>query len=323
MQYASCVVRGHFSVILFLHEQPGINRKEKKKMKAIDVWNASDKPTISFELFPARSDKAAVSLEKTIDTLAALEPDFVSVTFGAGGSTREGSRQLIQKLKHEKGLDIIAYFACYGLGPDDIVSVLDSYQEIGVENVLAVRGDEPREEGFEPHPNSLEHASDLVTFIRPRYDFCLGVAGYPEGHIDAPSKEKDLEFLKLKVDQGAEYIITNYCYDNEYFFDYVNRCRATGIEVPILPGVMPIYSVKMMEMLAGLCGATITDEIRQGIASLPEDDKEALLNFGIEFAYRQCVSLLESGVPGLHFYTMDRSASTVGVVERLRKDGLL
>jgi methylenetetrahydrofolate reductase (NADPH) len=292
-------------------------------MKIIDVWNSSEKPTISFELFPARSEKGAFSLEKTIDTLAALYPDFVSVTFGAGGSTRGGSRQLIHKLKREKGLDIIAYFACYGLSPDDILSVLDDYQEIGVENVLAVRGDEPREEGFEPHPDSLEHASDLVTFIRPRYDFCLGVAGYPEGHIDAASREKDLEFLKLKVEQGAEYIITNYCYDNEYFFSYVQRCQAAGIDVPILPGVMPIYSVKMMNMLAGLCGATITDEIHQGLATLPEDDKEALLEFGIEFAYRQCVGLLEYGVPGLHFYTMDRSASTKAVVERLRGEGLL
>jgi methylenetetrahydrofolate reductase (NADPH) len=292
-------------------------------MKIVDLWNSSDKPSISFELFPARSEKGAVGLEKTIDTLAALEPDFVSVTFGAGGSTREGSRQLIHKLKHEKGLDIIAYFACFGLGPDDIVAVLDSYQEIGVENVLAVRGDEPREEGFEPHPDSLPHATDLVTFIRPRYDFCLGVAGYPEGHIDAASKAKDLEFLKMKVDLGAEYIITNYCYDNAYFFDFVERCRGAGIEVPILPGVMPIYSVKMMEMLAGLCGATITDEIHQGITSLPEDDKDALLAWGIEFATNQCVSLLENGVPGLHFYTMDRSASTVGIIERLRSEGLL
>lgn len=292
-------------------------------MKLIDRWKANSKPTISFELFPARSEKGGVSLEKTIDALAALKPDFVSVTFGAGGSTREGSRQLIQKLKHDKGLDVIAYFACYGLGPDEIVSVLDSYQEIGVENILAVRGDEPREEGFEPHPDSLPHASDLVGFIQSRYKFCLGVAGYPEGHIEAASKEKDLEYLRLKVDLGAEYIITNYCYDNEYFFDFVDRCSGAGIEVPILPGVMPIYSVKMMEMLAGLCGATITDEIRQGIATLPEDDKEALLDFGIEFATNQCVSLLESGVPGLHFYTMDRSASTVSIVERLRNKRLL
>lgn len=292
-------------------------------MKVTELWKSDQKPTISFELFPARSEKAAENLEKAIDRLATLNPDFVSVTFGAGGSTREGSRQLLQKLKHEKGLDVLAYFACFGLGPEDISSILDSYQALGVESVLAVRGDAPREEAFEPHPDSLLHASDLVAFIRQRYDFCLGVAAYPEGHIDAPDRMKDLEYLKLKVDQGGEYIITNYFYDTAYFFDFVERCRGISIEVPIVPGIMPIYSIKMMEMLAGLCGATITEEIRDGLAVLEEDDKDALRAFGIEFAYRQCVELLEAGVPGLHIYTMDRSASAVGLVNCLRTDGLL
>ena len=292
-------------------------------MKLTDMWKSSQRPTISFELFPPRSVKAAENLERAIDALAALKPDFVSVTFGAGGSTREGSRQLVEKLKSQKGLEVLAYFAGYGLGPEDIIQVLDSYQALGVESILVARGDPPREEGFEPHPDSLPHASDLVAFIRPRYSYCIGVAGYPEGHIEALSKEKDLEYLKLKVDQGAEYIITNYFYDNRYYFDFVDRCRAIGIEVPILPGVMPIYSVKMMEMLAGLCGATITEEIRRGIAALPEEDKEALVAFGIEFAARQCAELLRAGVPGLHLYTMDRSKSTVGIINRLRDEGLI
>jgi methylenetetrahydrofolate reductase (NADPH) len=292
-------------------------------MKVTDIWSANPKPTVSFELFPARSEKAAANLEKAIDALASLEPDFVSVTFGAGGSTREGSRQLVEKLKHEMGLEIIAYFACYGLGPDDICSVLDDYQALGIENLLAVRGDVPHDGEFEPHPESLAHASDLVAFVKPKYDFCLGVAGYPEGHIDAPSVEKDLEFLKHKVDLGAEYVITNYTYDNRHFFDFVDRCLAAGINVPILPGVMPIYSAKMMERLAGLCGAEITKEIREGIAALPEDDKQALLEFGIELAVRQCAELLEAGVPGLHIYTMDRSKSSMGLIQRLRDQGLL
>ncbi|MFC2026167.1 methylenetetrahydrofolate reductase, partial [Chloroflexota bacterium] len=176
---------------------------------------------------------------------------------------------------------------------------------------------------FAPHPDSLQHASDLVKFIRSRYDFCIGVAGYPEGHIEASSKVKDLEFLKMKVDLGAEFFITNYCYDNEYFFDFVERCQRIGINVPILPGVMPIYSVKMMEMLAGMCGATITDRITQGISRLPEGDKGALLEFGIEFAYQQCADLLKLGVPGLHIYTMDRSKSAVAIITRLREEALI
>ncbi|MHC4618703.1 MAG: methylenetetrahydrofolate reductase [Planctomycetota bacterium] len=292
-------------------------------MRVTDIWTSSQKPTVSFELFPPRSAKAAERLEITIDELVGLKPDFVSVTFGAGGSTREGSRQLIEKLKSTAN-EVIAYFAGYGLGPEDIIAVLDSYEALGIENILVVRGDPPREqEDFEPHPKSLAHASDLMAFIRPRYDFCIGAAGYPEGHIEAESKEKDLEYVKLKVDNGAEYIISNYFYDNRYFFDFVERCRAIGIDVPILAGVMPIYSVKMMEMLAGLCGATITEEVRQGIRALPEEDKEALLDFGIGFAVRQCKDLLGAGVPGLHIYTMDRSISAVAIVEHLRRDGLL
>ena len=293
-------------------------------MKVADVWTSGQRPTVSFELFPPRTEKAAEKIDGTIDELTALRPDFISVTFGAGGSTREGSRQLIEKLKKEKGQEVIAYFAGYGLGPDDIVAVLDSYQELGIENILVVRGDIPQDqEDFKPHPQSLPHASDLMTFIRPRYDFCIGVAGYPEGHIEAESKDKDIEYLKLKVDNGADYIISNYFYDNCYFFDFVERCRAAGIGVPIIPGVMPIYSVKMMEMLAGLCGATITEQVRQGIEALPEDEKQALQDFGIEFAADQCKDLLRAGVPGLHIYTMDRSSSSAGIVERLRKDNLL
>ncbi len=293
-------------------------------MKVTKLWSAGRKPTISFELFPPRSPKGAEKLENTIDALAGLKPDFVSVTFGAGGSTREGSRQLVEKLKNEKKLEVVAYFAGYGLGPDDIIAVMDDYQALGIENVLVVRGDIPREqEDFEPHPQSFDHASDLVAFIRPRYGFCLGAAGYPEGHIESESKTMDIEYLKLKVENGAEYIISNYFYDNKYFFGFVERCRAIGIDVPVIPGVMPIYSVKMMEMLAGMCGATITDDVRQGIASLPEGDKEALVDFGVEFALNQCRQLLKEGVPGLHFYTMDLSKSAVEIVNRLRKDELL
>ncbi|PIP07301.1 MAG: 5,10-methylenetetrahydrofolate reductase, partial [Syntrophobacteraceae bacterium CG23_combo_of_CG06-09_8_20_14_all_50_8] len=225
-------------------------------MKVTDIWNSSQRPTVSFELFPARSPKAAENLEKTIDELVALKPDFVSVTFGAGGSTREGSYQLVKKLKNEKSLEVIAYFTGYGLGPKDIIAVLDDYQGLGVKSVLVARGDPPHEQkDFKAHPQSLPHASDLLSFIRPRYSFCLGAAGYPEGHIESESKKKDIEYLKLKVDNGAEYIISNYCYDNQYFFDFIERCKAIGIDVPILPGVMPIYSVKMMETLASLCGA--------------------------------------------------------------------
>ena len=291
-------------------------------MKVTDLWQKKQ-PTLSFELFPARNAEAAAKLETVIQELAALAPDFVSVTFGAGGSTREGSRQLVAKLKNDLGLHVMAYFAGYGLGPDDITGVLDSYRDLGVENVLVVRGDPPHgQPDFRPHPGSLAYASDMLEFIRPRYAFCLGAAGYPEGHIDAQSKEKDLEYLKLKVANGAEYIITNYFYDNRFFADFVANCRSLGITVPILPGIMPIFSIKMMENLAKLCGASIGNDLRQKLNALPAGDTQALLNFGIDFASEQCQELIAAGAPGLHFYTMDRSPSTAGVVNRLRREGI-
>jgi methylenetetrahydrofolate reductase (NADPH) len=292
-------------------------------MRLTELWKSKGKPTVSFELFPARSEKAAANLERAIDALAALGPDFVSVTFGAGGSTREGSRDLVDKLINQKKLEVVAYFACYGLGPDDITAVLDAYRDLGVESVLCVRGDAPESEDFKPHPRSLPHASDLLGFVSKRWDFCLGAAGYPEGHIEAESKEKDLEYLKLKVESGAQYIIANYFYDNQYFFDFMERCRRAGIEVPVLPGVMPVYTVKMMETLASLCGATLTDKLKQGIAALPEGDKQALLDFGVDFAVERCRGLIAAGVPGLHIYTMDRSSSAGKIVNRLRAEGLL
>ncbi|MDY6933448.1 MAG: methylenetetrahydrofolate reductase [Spirochaetota bacterium] len=293
-------------------------------MKATEIWKPENKPTISFELFPPRSEKAAINFEKALEELIALKPDFVSVTFGAGGSTREGSYQLIDKLRRKNDLEVIAYFAGFGLGPDDTISVLDSYRDLGLDNILIVRGDPPHgDDNFTPHPKSLSYASDILKFVKPKYDFCLGAASYPEGHIDAENKEKDLDYLQLKLENGAEFTICNYFYDNKYFFDFRERCKTRGINVPIVPGIMPIYSIKMMENLAKLCGATITDEVRKGLSALPEDDKKTLEEFGIEFATNQCRELLKAGVPGLHIYTMDRSTSTTGIVNNLRDEGLL
>lgn len=293
-------------------------------MRVTNLWKENARPTLSFEFFPPRSEKDEEKVAKVIDTLAELNPDFVSVTFGAGGSSREGSYQLVKKLINEKGLDVIAYLAAYGLGLDDISSVLKSYAALGVETILALRGDPPRaNEGFTPHPQSMQHASDLLEFTANHYDFCLGAAGHPEGHPEAQSKEKDLDYLKLKVANGAEFIIANFVYDTQFYFDFVEQCRAIGIEVPILPGIMPIYSVKLLEMLTKTCGATITEEIRQKLAELPADDNKAVAQFGVDFATKQCRELIKKGVPGIHLYTMDRSKTIVEIVNTLRSEGLL
>jgi methylenetetrahydrofolate reductase (NADPH) len=289
-----------------------------------NLWENRKQPTISFEFFPARDDKAAGKLEGVIDTLAELEPDFVSVTFGAGGSTREGSFQLVRKLKQEKGLRLVPYLAAYGLGPEAIKGVLDNYKDLEIDGLLCARGDEPADmEGFTPHPESFAHASELLDFVGEHYDFVLGAAGYPEGHKEAVSKEKDLEFLKLKVEKGAQFVITQYVYDNRYFFEFLETCRSMGIDVPIICGVMPIYSVKMMESLANLCGATITPEVHEGLAALPPDDKKAVTQFGIQFAVRQCRELIRHGVDGIHFYTMDRGKSVKQIITQLKEEKVL
>jgi methylenetetrahydrofolate reductase (NADPH) len=283
------------------------------------------KPVVSFEFSRPKNEKAAANLDKALDKLKQAEPDYVSVTFGAGGSTREGSFELIDKLKNQKGFEVVAYIAGVGLSPDDFTGVLDKFKAMAIDTVFVIRGDPPTwEENYKPHPQAMAYASDMIKLTKDRgYDFCLGAAAYPEGHIEAESKERDLETLKLKVDQGAEYIVAQYFYDNQYFFDFVDKCKALGIQAPIVPGIMPIYTVKMMENLAKICGATITEPIREGLAKLPPDDKAAIVDFGIEFATEQCRGLLKNGVCGLHFYTMNRGKSVSSIVGTLRREGLL
>jgi methylenetetrahydrofolate reductase (NADPH) len=294
-------------------------------MRVADLFQAkAGKPIISFEFSRPKNDKAAAKLDKALATLKQAEPDYVSVTFGAGGSTREGSFELVDKLKNEKGFNVVAYLAGVGLGPTDLAACLDKFQALNIETIFVIRGDPPTwDSDYKAHPEALAYASDVLAFAKERYNFCLGAAGYPEGHIEAESKDKDLEYLKLKVEQGAEYIVAQYFYDNKYFYNFMERARAIGIDVPIVPGVMPIYSVKMMENLAAVCGATITDRVREGLAKCAPDDKKAVTQFGIELATEQCKDLLEHGVAGLHFYTMNRAKSVSTILANLREQGAL
>ena len=279
-------------------------------------------PLLSFEFSRPKNEMAAANLDRTLDSLTRLSPDYVSVTFGAGGSSREGSYELLDTLKNKRGLNVVAYIAGIGLGPEEVLEALEKFKSIGVETVFVIRGDAPTwDENYKPHPDAMLYASDLLKFIKSRYDFCLGAAGYPETHMEAVSPEKDLDYLKLKVDEGAEYIVAQYFYDNQYFYDYLDRVQANGINVPVVPGVMPIYTVKMTENLARICGTTITEKVRNGLDSLPPEDKEAVLQFGIDLATEQCKDLLKHGVPGLHFYTMNRGKSLVSIMDKLKADG--
>ena len=291
-------------------------------MRVTELYH-NKKTVLSMEFFPPRNEEAREKFGNTIDKLTESRPDYMSVTFGAGGSNREGSLQTVKDVMIDKKLPTVAYIAGYGLGPDEIVEVLDRYKELGVETIFVIRGDEPRQEDFIPHPESFPHASDMIAFIKDRYDFTIGCAGYPEGHIEAESFEKDIEYLKLKVDNGAEYVVAQFCYDNAYFFNFVEKCRAAGIDVPIIPGIMPVYTAKMTRILSKVCGATITPALQKRLDAVDQEDKEAVLKLGIDFAAEQCKELLQQGVSGLHFYTMNRSRSTTEIISRLKEENLL
>lgn len=292
-------------------------------MKVSELYGSKKDTVVSFEFFPPRDATAEEGFYKVVDDLTTLDPDYMSMTFGAGGSTKDGSYQAVKKMIKEKKLSTVAYIAGYGIGPNEITAVLDNYKELGVETIFVIRGDEPRNDDFVPHPDSFRYASDLIAFINDRYDFDLGCAGYPEGHIAAESLEKDLAFLKLKVDNGAKYVVSQYCYDNNQFFSYVDRCRAAGITVPIIPGIMPVYTVKLTRMLCRLCGASIPASMEEKLEVLSKGEAKDVAAYGVDFALEQCRELLSRGVDGLHFYTMDRSKSVKEIVNTLRGEGLL
>lgn len=287
-------------------------------MKILDFYEQKGSPVISLEFFPPKDIEA---FDKVVDELVLLKPDYVTVTFGAGGSTREGSYKTVKKLIEDKNLPVVAYIAGYGLGPDEITDVLDKYQALGIGTIFVIRGDKPREADFVPHAESFSYAYEMIRFIKERYDFTLGCAGYPEGHLEAESLEADIEHLKLKIDSGAEYIVTQYCYDNTLFSSYVGKCRAAGITVPIIPGIMPVYSIKLTHTLTKLCGASIPGTMKRDLEGLTNAD--AVLAFGIDQATELCRGLLQQGVPGLHFYTMDRSRSTAEIARRLKAEKLM
>ena len=276
------------------------------------------------EFSRSASEKAALNLDNALVKLTEINPDYVSVTFGAGGSNYEGSLELLKKLKGEYNFKTVAYIVAVGLGKDKLTDVLNQFSKLNVETVFAIRGDTPTwDDNYKPNPDAFDHASDLIEFIKDNYDFCIGAAGYPEGHIESENIDKDIEFLKLKIENGAEYIVAQYFYDNQYYFDFVRKCRDAGISVPIIPGIMPIYSEKLMNNLAGVCGTTITDKIKEDLAALSPDDKKAVSEYGINLALSQCRDLLENGVDGLHFYTMNRANSIVSIINTLRNEGLL
>jgi len=277
------------------------------------------RPSFSFEFFPPKNREGFEQLFTTIGQLESCQPTYVSVTFGAGGSTRTQTIDLVGRIKNEIGLESMAHLTCVGSSREELRSILDTLQAKGIMNILALRGDPPQgQEKFEKPKNGFAYANELVEFVRKHYDFCIGVAGYPEGHVECQDKKADLENLKRKVDAGADFIVTQLFFDNRFYFDFVERARNIGIEIPIIPGIMPVLNVKQTQRFTKMCGSTIPKTLMRQLESA-QDEPETVRKIGIEHATVQCELLLQEEAPGIHFYTLNRSNATLKIMESLRK----
>jgi len=283
----------------------------------IDALFGRGKPTVSFEFFPPRNDAGFQQLYKTIDELRSLHPSYVSVTYGAGGSTRQKTVELVERIQREIGIRSMAHLTCVGHTADEIGSILDDLWKAGINNVLTLRGDPPAgQTQFVKTAGGFGYADELVQYARGRHDFCIGVAGYPEGHPQCLNRIRDLEHLKRKVDNGANFVVTQLFFDNQDFYRFRDAARAIGIAVPIVAGIMPILNVGQIKRFISMCGAKIPQPLLLKIESL-EHDPEAVHAAGVDFATAQCVDLLARGTEGIHFYTLNRSNATVQICKRL------
>jgi methylenetetrahydrofolate reductase (NADPH) len=284
----------------------------------IDALFGRGEPVFSFEFFPPKTPEGEANLLAAVRELRALEPAYVSVTYGAGGSTRDKTLEIVTRIRAEHGLEAMAHFTCVGATVDDLRRELDRFRDAGVENVLALRGDPPPgATQWTATEGGLAHSRELVELIAADYPFAIAGACFPETHIHATSPQDDLRHLKAKVDAGVRFLITQLFFDNAVYEDFVARAREIGIEVPIVPGIMPITNVAQIRRITELCGSELPPRL---VAQLEAraDDPEAVLDFGVAYATLQCAELLAMGAPGIHFYTLNRSPATRAILSALR-----
>jgi methylenetetrahydrofolate reductase (NADPH) len=283
-----------------------------------EVIAGAEEPIFSFEFFPPKSDAGERVLGLALESLRQLDPAFVSVTYGAGGSSRNRTLELTKWIKQELGIEAMAHLSCVGSTREELSAILDDMRDAGIENILALRGDPPRgETDWRAHPGGLTYSTELAALIRNGYDACIGGACFPEVHPEAPDLTHDLRFLKDKVDSGVSFLITQLFFDNEFYFGFVEEARAAGIDVPILPGIMPITDLRQIKTITGMCGATIPQSLREAL-EWRSHDPDAVLQLGVSYATLQCAELLARGAPGIHFYTLNRSHATRAILSALR-----
>ena len=275
-------------------------------------------PCFSFEFFPPRTREGAEQLYKTMVDLVLLRPSYVSVTYGAGGSTRELTHGLIIRIREHTGLTVVSHMTCVGATKADIGEILREYQEHGIDDIMALRGDPPKgETSFRQPEGGFAHAADLVAFVRGSFPAMgIGVAGFPEGHPETPNRLIEMDYLKAKVDAGADYICTQLFFDNRDFYDFCERCEIAGITVPIIAGIMPVASLKGMQRMAELAlGARFPARLIKSLVRAKDD--EYVERVGIHWATEQVRDLIDHGVKGVHFYTLNRSKATLTIYETL------
>ena len=288
--------------------------------KIIDLFK-DKKHTCSFELFPPKTDKGYQNLLVTLDQLAQLKPDFISCTYGAGGGNREKTFDIVQHIEQKHSIIAMAHLTCVLNTKEDIKNIVDGIKSRGIKNILALRGDPPRDQpDWEPGPDNFRYSSELCTFIRKEHGpyFGIGVAGFPEGHVLCPDREQDALYMKKKIESEADFIITQLFFDNKDYFDYVKRLKKNKINVPVIPGILPITDYPNLLRFCQICGTTVTKEVKKIFEPISED-KEATLKEGIRFAIRQCQELLNGGAPGLHFYCLNKLHPTDTILSAVRK----
>jgi methylenetetrahydrofolate reductase (NADPH) len=287
-----------------------------------DIYAAKRKagqPVISFEFFPPKTDEGERNLlEKTLPALLQTRPDFCSVTYGAGGSTRDKTLRIVDRIQTDHRLTAVAHLTCVCSTREQIRDLLEQIKDLGVRNVLALRGDPPGGGEFTPTPGGFEYSSQLVRFIREQSDLCVGVAGFPEGHIACKDgKLQDWRYLKEKIHAGADFVVTQLFFDNSDYYEFRDHLvRKHDVMVPIVPGIVPILSGSQIKRFTALCGARIPAPLSSRLEELGDND-EAVAEFGIEYATRQCEDLLRNGAPGVHFYTLNKAHSTTAVLRNL------
>ncbi|HAV13226.1 MAG TPA: methylenetetrahydrofolate reductase [NAD(P)H] [Opitutae bacterium] len=279
-------------------------------------------PLFSIEFFPPKSEKSAEQLLRTAETLRAYSPDFASITYGAGGSTRSRTLKYARSLSEDYGYNVMPHLTCVGHSRDELKGIISEFKEAGLSQIMALRGDPPKgETNFTPHPDGLSYANELVSLIDEVYPECvLGVAGYPEKHPEAQSLELDLLNLRRKVDAGADFVTTQLFFDNRKYFAFVDNCIRAGIAVPVLPGLMSIASRDQAIRFCEMCGTSIPAEL-DALLLAAGDDKEAVEAVGIEWSYMQARELLEKGAPGIHLYIMNRAEPAIALMDKLQAAG--